>query len=416
MCAAGHSDAGASNPPVFETSPRFSYWQLESQFKHPLLVEKERELKELHAHIIMQRAATAFLIRLRKREGSRGTERSTSVTMRSIRVDDSTVASTSNAASLVQWQQFVTARTDLRKRLEPTTVVFEPMDCLFGLLLRKLNPSHPSWNDRQVKRLLRLMIAKKKGRRRRTAPTIVAVVFVGTQLWIWLNVAIIFRWLAPASDDGTDIGSGPPALRACGVATSVWAVVAFVTAAPIMILWILTMNLPLLTRSALGPEGLYIWYNAIRFLVLYHATFDESCVVWKAVLTPAFVMIVFLWNNIDSVQVGVLSRAYVGAFLFTLWSFFAYSIIYNPSLGGHKEITWSLEAGETITLNVLDHELSALTTLLLFVAKDIVAVLRRPKTCKALVRRVRKKWAGEERNDPTARTVAARFMNLINEP
>ena len=94
MCAAGHSDAGASNPPVFETSPRFSYWQLESQFKHPLLVEKERELKELHAHIIMQRAATAFLIRLRKREGSRGTERSTSVTMRSIRVDDSTVAST----------------------------------------------------------------------------------------------------------------------------------------------------------------------------------------------------------------------------------------------------------------------------------------------------------------------------------
>ena len=206
---------GASSPPVFETSPRFSYWQLESQFKHPLLVEKERELKELHAHIIMQRAATAFLIRLRKREGSRGTERSTSVTMRSIRVDDSTVASTSNAASLVQWQQFVTARTDLRKRLEPTTVVFEPMDCLFGLLLRKLNPSHPSWNDRQVKRLLRLMIAKKKGRRRRTAPTIVAVVFVGTQLWIWLNVAIIFRWLAPASDDGTDIGSGPPA-RASG--------------------------------------------------------------------------------------------------------------------------------------------------------------------------------------------------------
>ena len=91
MCAAGHSDAGASIPPVFETSPRFSYWQLESQFKHPLLVEKERELKELHAHIIMQRAATAFLIRLRKREGSRGTERSTSVTMRSIRVDDSTV-------------------------------------------------------------------------------------------------------------------------------------------------------------------------------------------------------------------------------------------------------------------------------------------------------------------------------------
>ena len=136
----------------------------------------------------------------------------------------------------------------------------------------------------------------------------------------------------------------------------------------------------------------------------------------EAVLTPAFVMIVFLWNNIDSVQVGVLSRAYVGVFLFTFWGFFAYSIIYNPSLGGHKEITWSLEAGETITLSVLDHELSALTTLLLFVVKDIVAVLRRPKTCKALVRRVRKKWAGEERNDPTARTVAARFMNLIKEP
>ena len=99
---------------------------------------------------------------------------------------------------------------------------------------------------------------------------------------------------------------------------------------------------------------------------MYHATFDESCVVWKAMLTPAFVMIVFLWNNIDSVQVGVLSRAYVGAFLFSLWGFFAYSIIYNPSLGGHNEITWSLEAGETITLNVLDHELSALTTQLLF--------------------------------------------------
>ena len=310
--------------------------------------------------------------------------------MRSIRVDDSTVASTSNAASLVQWQQFVTARTDLRKRLEPTTVVFEPMDCLFGLLLRKLNPSHLSWNDRQVKRLLRLMIAKKKGRRRRTAPTIVAVVFVGTQLWIWLNVAIIFRWLAPASDDGTDMGSGPPALRACGVATSVWAVVAFVTAAPIMILWILSMNLPLLTRSALGPEGLYIWYNAIRFIVLYHATFDESCVVWKAILTPAFVMIVFLWNNIDSVRWACSARLLAHSCL--RLAFFAYSIIYNPTgwLGDHGPRGQRDHAQRAPRQRRSPRCSSS--------SRRTSSPLRRPKTCKALVRRVRKKWAGEERN------------------
>ena len=50
---------------AMRASQHISYWQADARFKHPLLIAKERELEELRATLLMQRAAFGWLVRMR---------------------------------------------------------------------------------------------------------------------------------------------------------------------------------------------------------------------------------------------------------------------------------------------------------------------------------------------------------------
>ena len=158
-------------------SHRISYWQADARFKHPLLIAKERELEELRAALLMQRAAFGWLVRLRVKQtkvaqgASQGrklsitsenwqTEKSlkkkkqTGVRMA---VDDAVVVDAGSAAVTlaIKRQAIQTARRNFEQQVATTTVVCEPMDCVLASILRKVRPNKEAQNDRFVARALR---------------------------------------------------------------------------------------------------------------------------------------------------------------------------------------------------------------------------------------------------------------------
>ena len=64
---------------------------------------------------------------------------------------------------------------------------------------------------------------------------------------------------------------------------------------------------------------------------------------------------------------------------------------------GHRQvmITHELTSWWKMDVNLLDHELSAMTTMTVFVAKDVALAAWKPKLCKGLVRKVQREWADE---------------------
>ena len=158
-------------------SHRISYWQADARFKHPLLIAKERELEELRAALLMQRAAFGWLVRLRVKQtkvaqgASQGRKLSTTSenwqTEKSLKkkkqtgvrmaVDDAVVVDAGSAAVTlaIKRQAIQTARRNFEQQVATTTVVCEPMDCVLASILRKMRPNKEAQNDRLVARSLR---------------------------------------------------------------------------------------------------------------------------------------------------------------------------------------------------------------------------------------------------------------------
>ena len=128
------------------TRQHISYWQADARFKHPLIIAKERELEELRATLLMQRAAFGWLVRLRVQQTklamrseaqqarrtslshfsevwqSEKKRRRSSVGMA---VDDSVVVDAGAAAvtAAIKRQAFQAARHNFKQQVATTTIV-----------------------------------------------------------------------------------------------------------------------------------------------------------------------------------------------------------------------------------------------------------------------------------------------------
>ena len=121
-----------------------------------------------------------------------------------------------------------------------------------------------------------------------------------------------------------------------------------------------------------------------------------------------------IWNSLDAIQITRGLRIYTGVVLMVVYSANAYGVI---SLRGHTQVMVSHEIASwwKMEISLLDHELSALTTMVLFVTKDVVLSIRRPRLCKALIRKVEREWISQaDKKSGLALAVAARFKDAAS--
>ena len=314
-------------------SHRISYWQADARFKHPLLIAKERELEELRAALLMQRAAFGWLVRLRVKQtkvaqgSSQGrklsitsenwqTEKSlkkkkqTGVRMA---VDDAVVVDAGSAAVTlaIKRQAIQTARRNFEQQVATTTVVCEPMDCVLASILRKARPNKEAQNDRLVARSLRAV----------HHPLMWPACVIGMGMYWLENANHTFQWFAVPNPDfnttafnSTESMYGSTyewSLNGCTPASDAWLVVATAICGVPLVLWTLTANVPLIKATGLRPETAFLMINVARWGATVNLTLDPSCRLFSVLAIPMTIGVLLLWNSIDAVQISQRLRLWV---------------------------------------------------------------------------------------------------------
>ena len=398
-------------------SHRISYWQADARFKHPLLIAKERELEELRAALLMQRAAFGWLVRLRVKQtkvaqgASQGrklsitsenwqTEKSlkkkkqTGVRMA---VDDAVVVDAGSAAVTlaIKRQAIQTARRNFEQQVATTTVVCEPMDCVLASILRKMRPNKEAQNDRLVARSLRAV----------HHPLMWPACVIGMGMYWLENANHTFLWFAVPNPDfnttafnSTESMYGSTydwSLNGCTPASDAWLLVAAAICSPPLVLWFLTANVPLIKATGLRLETLFLMFNVARWGATVNFTLDPSCRLFSVLTIPMTVQVLFLWNSIDAVQISQRLRLWVCFFLVSIYLLWIYGMI---TMRGHKKVILTAALGDwwQMETDLLAHELSAVITLLLFATRDGISCLRKPDICKGLQRKVKRVWADRD--------------------
>jgi hypothetical protein len=396
-------------------SQHISYWQADAKFKHPLLIAKERELEELRATLLMQRAAFGWLVRLRVKQTNLAVPseaqqaRRTSLSQASevwqseknlrrssvgMAVDDSVVVDAGAAAvtAAIKRQAFQAARHNFELQVATTTVVCEPMDCVLASLLRKVRPSKEAQNDRLVARSLRVV-----------HHPLMWLAVPGTVMY-WLESANhTFQWFAEPNTNfnvttfnSTEYSSTHDwSLNGCTPASDAWLLVAAAICSPPLVLWFLTANVPLIKATGLRLETLFLMFNVARWGATVNFTLDPSCRLFSVLTIPMTVGVLFLWNSIDAVQISQRLRLWVCFFLISIYLLWIYGMI---TMRGHKKVILTAALGDwwQMETDLLAHELSAVITLLLFATRDGISCLRKPDICKGLQRKVKRVWADRD--------------------
>ena len=412
-------------------SHRISYWQADARFKHPLLIAKERELEELRAALLMQRAAFGWLVRLRVKQtkvaqgASQGrklsitsenwqTEKSlkkkkqTGVRMA---VDDAVVVDAGSAAVTlaIKRQAIQTARRNFEQQVATTTVVCEPMDCVLASILRKMRPNKEAQNDRLVARSLRAV----------HHPLMWPACVIGMGMYWLENANHTFQWFAVPNPDfnttafnSTESMYGSTyewSLNGCTPASDAWLFVAALICCVPLVLWTLTANVPLIKATGLRPETVFVIANVLRWAVCVNFTLDPSCRFFTVLAPFPTVWVLFLWNSIDAVQISQGLRLFSCFFLWVKYLLFIYGMV---TMSGHKKVVFTAVVGDwwQMETDLLAHELSAMVTLNLFVTRDLINCIWKPDICKGLQRRVKRDWADRDyKKRGVVKIASARF-------
>ena len=416
---------------AMRASQHISYWQADARFKHPLIIAKERELEELRATLLMQRAAFGWLVRLRVQQTklavrseaqqarrtslshfsevwqSEKKRRRSSVGMA---VDDSVVVDAGAAAvtAAIKRQAFQAARHNFKQQVATTTIVCEPMDCVLASLLRKVRPNKEAQNDRLVARSLRAV----------HRPLLMwPICVVGTVMYGLNGANHTFQWFAVPNADfnattfnSTEYSSTHDwSLNGCTPASDAWLLVAAAICSVALVLWGFTANVPLIKATGLRPETAFLIANVLRWGVLSNFTLDPSCRLFSVLAIPMTIGVLLLWNSIDAVQISQRLRLWVCLFLFVFYSLIIYGMV---TMRGHKRVIFTAAVGDwwQMETDLLAHELSAMVTLLLFVTRDLINCIWKPDICKGLQRKVKRVWADRDyRNRGVVKIAMSRF-------
>ena len=161
-------------------------------------------------------------------------------------------------------------------------------------------------------------------------------------------------------------------------------------------------------------------FNGLRFQLCYIQTLDSSCWPWKAVFLPAQMGMILIWSMGDALVIPTLLRAYIGVFLIAINGTLLYGVV---SMRGHTEVVFYANLGLDNTtlaeygiesefgLHLLEHELSALTMLIIMFCKDVALCLLQPQLCRSVQLRVQKMRVSTKRCALVKESVAGRLTH-----